>query len=232
MNMPLHSRAADAPRQDNRLLHEAVTERLRERIVHGDLAPGAKLNERVLCEQLGSSRTPLREALKSLASEGLVALLPNRGAVVAPLDAKRIREIFELMGALEGLAGELACANAGEADIAEIRALHYQMLAHHARSERAQYFRYNQLIHIKLVEMGGNGVLAQTYRNLNAQVRRARYFANLSQERWDKAVQEHEAILDALVRRDAPRLKSLLREHLGNKLEAVMQAFAEEETGA
>ena len=209
-----------------RLLTEAVVERLRDLIVQGDLAPEAKLNERVLCERLGISRTPLREALKYLASEGLVELLPNRGAVVAALKPQMVKDIFVVMGALEALAGELACRNASDADIAEIRATHYQMIAHYKRGELADYFRCNQLIHIKLVACAGNPTLTNTYRSLNAHVRRARYVANLSHERWDTAVEEHEQMLDALVKRDSSRLQQLLRDHLGNKLVIVMESIA------
>ncbi|HSN39558.1 MAG TPA: GntR family transcriptional regulator [Burkholderiales bacterium] len=208
-----------------RLLHEEVIDRLRDMIVQGELAPGTKLNERVLAELLGISRTPLREAIKYLASEGLVELLPNRGAMVAPLEPEKVKEIFTVLGALEALAGELACSNATDADIAEIRALHYQMVAHHARGELAQYFHYNQKIHIRLVECTGNTALAQVYRGLNAHVRRARYMANLSHERWDAAVREHEEILDALSMRDSPRLQQLLRDHLARKLVLVMEAL-------
>jgi DNA-binding GntR family transcriptional regulator len=116
-------------------------DRLRDMIVQGELLPGTKLNERVLCEQLGISRTPLREALKFLASEGLVELLPNRGAQVAPLESGKVKEMFVVLGSLEALAGELVCRNASDAEIAEIRSLHYQMVAHHARGELAAYFR-------------------------------------------------------------------------------------------
>ena len=130
-----------------------------------------------------------------------------------------------MLGSLEALAGDLACRNATDADIAEIRALHYQMIAHHARGELAQYFRCNQQIHIRLVECAGNATLAQVYRGLNAHVRRARYMANLSRERWDKAVREHEEILDALSARDSARLQALLRDHLANKLVLVMEAL-------
>jgi DNA-binding GntR family transcriptional regulator len=210
---------------ERRLLHEEVVDQLRDMIVQGGLAPETKLNERVLAAQLGISRTPLREAIKYLASEGLVELLPNRGAVVAPLRAAKVREIFTVLGSLEALAGELVCRNATDADIAEIRALHYQMIAHHARDELAQYFRCNQQIHIRLVECAGNATLAQVYRGLNAHVRRARYMANLSRERWDKAVREHEEILDALSARDSARLQALLRDHLANKLVLVMEAL-------
>jgi len=217
--------APQGPSAPARLLHETLIDRLRDMIVQGRLEPGTKLNERVLASELGGSRTPLREALKYLASEGLVELLPNRGAIVAPLDPERVKEIFAVMGALEALAGELACRHASDADINEIRALHYQMRAEHARGDLDEYFRFNQAIHLKLVELGGNDVLASVYRGLNANVRRARYMANLSQARWGQAVREHEAILQALVARDGPKLQSLLREHLANKLVLVIEAL-------
>lgn len=218
-----------AKRAEPRLLAAEVMERLRDMIIQGELAPGVKLNERVLCERLRTSRTPVREAIKYLASEGLVELLPNRGAIVTPITAQTVREMFELLGALEALAGELACSHATEADIAEIRALHFQMLAHHARGELAPYFRANQQIHMRLVESAGNAVLANTYRALNGHVRRARYMANLSRERWDHAVEEHEKILDAITRRDAALLPALLRSHLHNKMAVVMEALAQQD---
>ncbi len=224
--------AVTEKRIERRPLHEEVIDQLRDRIVLGELAPGARLNERVLCEQLGISRTPLREAIKMLATEGLVELLPNRGAIVTPLKAARIADTLAVMGALESLAGELACANASESDLAEIRALHFEMLAHHARRELAAYFRYNQFIHMKIIEAAGNPVLTNTYRQLNANVRRARYMANLSQKRWDAAVGEHEEILAALVSRDAPRLKRLLAEHLAHKVVSVMAALASNDVAA
>lgn len=210
---------------EHRLLHETVIDQLRDLIVTGELQPEAKLNERVLAEQLGTSRTPLREAIKFLASEGLVELVPNRGAMVAPLKPEKMREVFVVLGALEALAGELACRNASEADIADIRALHYHMLAHHAGGELTQYFRYNQQIHQRILDCAGNTTLTQTWRGLNAHVKRARYMANLSRERWDKAVKEHEDMLDALARRDGARLQTLLRDHLANKLVMVMEAL-------
>ena len=114
-----------------RLLHEEAADRLRDLIIQGRLAAGIRLNERLLTAQLGLSRTPLREAFKVLATEGLVELLPNRGAIVSQIDPVRLSETLAVMGALEALAGELACANATDAQINEIRALHYEMLAYH-----------------------------------------------------------------------------------------------------
>ena len=228
MGDALDTIAAETVRQplaERRLLHESAVDRLRDMIVQGVLTPGTKLNERALCEQLGISRTPLREALKVLSTEGLVALQPNRGAVVATLTEDRVREIFAVMGALEALAGELACRNMTADQLNEIRALHYQMLAHHARGELAPYFRCNQEIHLAIVEASGNATLVASYASLNAHVRRARYMANLSQARWDQAVAEHERILDALGRRDATQLQDLLRNHLGAKLTVVLAAL-------
>lgn len=207
-----------------RPLHEQAIDRLRDLIVQGELMPGERLNERVLCERLGISRTPLREAIKLLSSEGLVRLLPHRGAQVAPIEARRLSETLQVMGAMEALAGELACRHADAKAIADIRALHEDMLGKHKRADLAGYFRLNQAIHLKIVEASGNSILASTYRQLNANVLRARYMANLSPERWDEAVREHEEILAALEARDSVRLTKLLREHLAQKLAAVLNA--------
>jgi DNA-binding GntR family transcriptional regulator len=208
-----------------RPLHEEATDRLRDLIVQGRLAPGERLNERLLTAQLGLSRTPLREAFKVLATEGLVELLPNRGAIVSHMDEGRLSETLAVMGALEALAGELACRHATDAQVNEIRALHYEMRAYHARGDLAGYFKFNQAIHLKIVKYSGNAVLYQTYRQLNANVRRARYMANLSKDRWDAAVREHDEILAALGARDVERIKVLLSEHLARKLASVLAAL-------
>ena len=205
-----------------RPLHEEATDRLRDMIVQGRLAAGARLNERLLTAQLGVSRTPLREAFKVLATEGLVELLPNRGAIVSQMDPVRLSESLAVMGALEALAGELACLSATDAQINEIRALHFEMLAYHARGDLAGYFKFNQAIHLKIVKYSGNAVLFNTYRQMNGNVRRARYMANLSKERWDAAVREHDAILAALSARDITRIKALLSDHLAHKLSSVL----------
>lgn len=205
-----------------RPLHEEAADRLRDLIIQGRLAAGTRLNERLLTAQLGLSRTPLREAFKVLATEGLVELLPNRGAIVSQVDPVRLSETLAVMGALEALAGELACLHATEAQLNEIRALHYEMLAYHARGDLAGYFKFNQAIHLKIVKYAGNAVLYNAYRQLNGNVRRARYMANLSKERWDAAVREHEEILAALGARDLRRIKALLSDHLANKLSSVL----------
>ena len=193
-------------------LHEQLVERLREIILEGGLEAGAKIPERELCERLGVSRTPMREALKVLASEGLVSLVPNRGAVVRGLTREDIDDLFPLIGALEALAGELACERISDSEIAAIERLHADMV---------EYFRRNQQIHEEIVRASGNRLLADEYRTLSAPLRRARFVANLSGERWAQAVAEHERMLDALRQRDGERLAAILKSHLGHKHDAV-----------
>ncbi len=212
-------------------LHEELVARLRDLIVEGELAPGARVPERTLCQRFGVSRTPLREALKVLASDGLLELLPNRGATVARLTAADLDEMFPVMGALEALAGELACARISDAELAEIRALHYQMALHHTRGELPQYFRFNQRIHEAIMDAARNATLSRMYRSLAGRIRRARYVANMSQARWDQAVEEHEAILAALERHDGPALAQTLERHLRNKCETVKESFLVDDDG-
>src|SRR6266568_8744237 len=207
---------ADSDREDQSL-HDEILTRLRDHIVEGNIPDGGRVPERQLCEMLGISRTPLREALKVLASEGLVELLPNRGARVARLDERDIENMFQVMGALEALAGTLACARISEAELAEIAALHYEMLAQYTRRLLPEYFRLNQAIHAAIVAAARNSILTATYQSLAGRIRRARYLANLSEERWRHAVEEHEAILQALQARDGPRLAQQLADHLRNK---------------
>lgn len=205
-----------------RALHATVLARLRDMIVEGELAPGARLNERVLCEKLGVSRTPLREAMKMLAAEGLLALLPNRGAAVPELSADDIRDTFELMAALEAANGELACARITAAEIDEIRALHYEMLACYARRDLPGYYRRNHAIHALINLAARNPALTQIYRTVNARIQALRFRSNFNREKWEAAVEEHEQMIDALTKRDGARMRALLAQHLAHKCEAVL----------
>lgn len=217
---------APAGARDNRPAFDRLAADIRDMIVEGELAPGSRVPERVLCERFGVSRTPLREALKVLASEGLIELLPNRGARVVVLTGADVEEMFEVMAALEGLAGELAAARVTEPDIAELRALHYQMALHFTRGERMPYFRINQQIHSKIFEISGNRTLIGVYRGLAGRIRRARYVANISQTRWSEAMEEHERILAALDKRDGAMLGRTLKAHLRKTCETVQRALA------
>lgn len=214
---PARPPASDPPIVRRSLTDDAL-ERLRALIVAGEFAPGQRLPERELCERFRVSRTPLREAMKILAAEGLVRLLPNRGAMVPQLTLAELAEVFEVLEALESQAGELATARMSDAAIAEVRQLHEAMVEDHARGDLDAYFRRNQEIHWAIVAGAGNATLSEAYRRLSGRILRARYAANLSASRWAQAIQEHEMILAALEARDGTRLGALLRTHLSNKL--------------
>ena len=206
-----------------RVLHQEVALRLRQRIVEGHLAPGAKLNERELSELLQVSRTPLREAIKMLAAEGLVALLPNRGAVVVQLSEQDVADAFEVIAGLEGQAGELAAQRIGVAQLAEIRALHYEMLAAFTRRDLATYYRLNALIHTHINAAAGNRVLTQTWSNLNARLQALRFRSNFDEAKWQRAMQEHDRMIELLADRDATGLRALMTAHLLHKRDAVLE---------
>lgn len=215
-----------------RSLYLDVADRVRELIEQGDLAPGERISEKQLCEWFGVSRTPLREALKVLASEGLVELLPNRGARVVRLTLKMVKDTYDLMGALEGLSGELACQNISDEGIRAIRALHDEMLRHYRERNLPDYFRVNQRIHEGILAASGNEVLQETYSNLNQRVKRVRYSKKMTDDFWRKAVQDHEHMILALEARDGRRLGQILRDHLCNKLEVASLAGVVEDESA
>ena len=199
-------------------LHDETVARLRTMITEGELLPGSRIAERELCERFAISRTPLREALKVLASEGLVELLPHRGARVTNLSADELRDAFEVVAALEALAGELAARRIDAATLAEIESAHHRMAEHHRDGKLAEYFACNQIIHEAINRAAGNAQLTEMYALVSNRVRRARYMANHSPERWAAAMREHEEILDALRRRDGAACGALLRAHLEHKL--------------
>ena len=187
---------------------------LRDMIVQDKLKPGERIRERQLSERLNVSRTPLREAIKILVSEKLVESLPNRGAVVADPDPESIRELLEVLGELEAFGGRLAAENASEQQIAEIRALHYEMLAAFCRKDKLTYFKLNQKIHKRIMAASGNGALIDLHDQLNDRVYRFRYLSNQRNEEWPQAVDEHEEIVKALEARDREGIASLLSDHL------------------
>jgi DNA-binding GntR family transcriptional regulator len=206
-------------------LPEAAAERLRTLIIEGELAPGSKLNERELSERLGVSRTPLREAFRMLAADGLLVQLPNRGAQVVAMSRDDVRDAFEVMAALEGLAGELAAARITDAEVEGLRALQAEMDASHAASDLPAYYRVNREIHDRLNAIAANPVLANTYRALNARLHALRFRSNLNQMKWDAAVAEHRSMIAALAARDGAALRDLLIRHLRAKQQAVLASM-------
>lgn len=212
------------PRQPHRLaLHEEARDRLRGMIVRGHLAPSGSIGEAALCDLLGMSRTPVREALKLLAAEGLVELRSNRGAFVAPVRAEEIPPLFEVVAGIERLGAELAAARASTRDLAGLRQLQERMEAHHDAVELDAYFDLNQQIHCAIVAMAGNEVLTAAHAMLFARVERVRFLALGSRSRWDESVAEHRAVLAALEAREADRAGTAIAAHVRHTGERAME---------
>jgi DNA-binding GntR family transcriptional regulator len=204
-------------------LHEQVANRLRQMLVENRIAPGAKLNERELCEVLNVSRTPLREAIKMLAAEGLVELVPNRGAIALQLTEADVLNTFEVMAGLEGQSGELAAERITDAQLAEIRAMHFEMMAAYTRRDLPAYYRLNAAIHRAINAAASNPVLSATYNQVNARLQALRFKSNQDEDKWQRAVQEHGQMIEALTARDGAAMRAVLVAHLNHKRDVVME---------
>lgn len=204
-------------------LHEQVAHRLRQMLVENRILPGAKLNERELSEVLNVSRTPLREAIKMLAAEGLVELLPNRGAIAVELSEADVLNTFEVMSGLEAQSGELAAQRITEAELDEIKAMHYEMLAAYTRRDLPAYYRLNAAIHGAINAAAKNPVLTATYKQVNARLQALRFRSNQDGEKWSAAVKEHDMMIEALSARDPLAMRTVLASHLSNKLDVVIE---------
>jgi DNA-binding GntR family transcriptional regulator len=204
-------------------LHIQAVQRLRQMLIENRVAPGAKLNERALSEELKVSRTPLREAIKMLAAEGLVELLPNRGAIALALSEADVLNTFEVMAGLEAQSGELAAQRITDAELAEVKAMHFEMLAAYTRRDLPNYYRLNAAIHNAINAAAKNPVLTTTYQQVNARLQALRFSSNNDEDKWLAAMQEHEQMINALTARDAAAMRRVLMAHLGNKRDVVVQ---------
>lgn len=208
---------------------QVAADELRRLIIAGDLAPGQRISERAVGEYLGgTSRTPLREALKVLAAEGLVTLSPNRGATVTALSEREVEEAIEFLIGLESQAADAACEHITEAQLAEIEHLHDEMHRAFRAQQLMAYFELNQTIHQRIVEAAGNRVLARVYATECARIRRYRYAGNRRHERWERAMAEHDRILEALKARDGALLREMLRAHHRNGWRVARQLVTRE----
>lgn len=206
-------------------LHESLVAPLREMILQGELRPGDKVPEEQLCERFGVSRTPIREALKVLAAEGVLQILPHRGAIVARITEDQIEELFPIMASIERLAGLLACERATDADIARVRALHDRMMACFESGDEVDYLKHNRLIHESFFEIAGNVTLSAFYQQILTRIHACRFVVRKSREHWANAVSEHCAMIEALEARDGMRLATLLETHVTGTTAGIARAF-------
>ncbi len=210
-------------------LHVKAADRIRRMIVKGTLPAGLDVAETELCAKLGMSRTPLREAMKLLAAEGLVELRRNRSARITPLDVKHVSDIFEAVACLERSAAELAAVRMTERDLARLARLQTTLERHFTNGDLVSYFGVNQKVHASIIAASSNAVLVNMHAHLMTQVERARYFALRAHGRWEESIAEHRAILESLENRDPPRAGALLFEHVRHTGDAVCRLIADGE---
>ncbi|MCB4767905.1 GntR family transcriptional regulator [Ancylobacter sp. Lp-2] len=203
-------------------LHDDVVDQLRQMIIRCELVPGERFTEQKLVEKFGVSRTPLREALKILASEGLVEMRPHRGSSVSPISIEEISETFAVLGTLEEMAGPLVCDRVSNVDIARLERIKDEMSSKRDATDRNSYFELNVAFHQSMIALSGNAVLSATYNQLFGKLQRARYLVNDDQNRWSESAREHSWIMEALRQRDGAELSKRLREHNSRTAQAVL----------
>ncbi len=201
-----------------RALYEEVAELLRQRIFSKQLEPGSWIDELKLAEEYGISRTPLREALKVLATEGLVTMKVRRGAYVTEVNAKDQRDVYHLLSLLESDAAGVVAATATQAQLADLQTLHQSLVA--ARGNTETFFEINERFHVRLLEIADNRWRDQLVADLRKVMKLNRHNSLLKSGRVDESLQEHQLILDALLARDAALSAQRMREHFANGLEA------------
>lgn len=208
-----------------RYLHDEVVDRMRDLIRSGELEPRARVNESELTERFGISRTPLREAIKILATEGLLELLPNRGARVASLSQTEIEEMIEVIAGLEATAAEIACRRITDDEIAGIEADHDAMIEAWEARDTGTYFRLNRTIHEAIMEASRNTTLEGIYTSLSGRIQRSRYSVHQTDAQWAAAVADHKRMISLLHARDGESLSALMRAHIRAKKSVIAETY-------
>lgn len=201
-----------------RALYEEVAELLRQRIFSRELEPGSWIDELKIAEDYGISRTPLREALKVLAAEGLVTMKVRRGAYVTEVNEKDLVDIYHLLGLLESDAAGVVATRATAEELRELQALHDALEA--AAPDRDRFFELNERFHMRLLEIADNRWRNQMVADLRKVMKLNRHSSLFKSGRIEESLAEHRAVMAALLARDADLTRQRMQEHFRNGLEA------------
>nr|WP_310463241.1 GntR family transcriptional regulator [Sphaerotilus sp.] len=201
-----------------RALYQEVAERLRERIFNRELEPGSWIDEQKLTAELGISRTPLREALKVLAVEGLVTMKVRRGAYVTEMSTHDVQQVYHLLALLESDAAGDVARNASPEELAQLRALHDRL--EREVHQREFFFATNEAFHVQLMTIAGNRWRQQIVADLRKVMKLNRHHSLFKQGRPEESLNEHRAMMYALERRDGALATRLMRAHFDNGLAA------------
>lgn len=201
-----------------RALYEEVAEQLRQRIFRRELEPGGWIDEVKIAQEFGISRTPLREALKVLAAEGLVTMKVRRGAYVTEVSETDLADVYHLLSLLESDAAGVVAQKASDEQVKELQQLQKELEA--AQNNRDKFFAVNERFHMRLLEIAGNRWRDQLVTDLRKVMKLNRHNSLLKTGRVKESMLEHRAIVDAIVHRDARAATKRMQEHFRNGLKA------------
>jgi len=206
-------------------LYVEVAERLRQRIFKRELEPGSWIDELRIAEEYGISRTPLREALKVLAAEGLVTMKVRRGAYVTEVSPHDLADVYHLLSLLESDAAGVVAARATDAELAELQVMHAALeeAALPGTANTDAFFAVNERFHMRLLEIANNRWRDQMVADLRKVMKLNRHSSLFKTGRIQESLQEHRAIMAALGARDADATAQRMREHFANGLQAAAQ---------
>lgn len=201
--------------------HVKVADMLRDLIMTGKLKEGDKINENELCETLGISKTPLREALRVLSVEGLIRLVPHRGSFVTKPTIEEIAEMFDVMSLLEGFCAREACMKMTPKDIARLEKLHAKLEKNFEKRDQEEYIRTNNQYHSLVQKIAGNRTLNQIVNGLRKKILLYRFQSLNLTERFEHSIREHRDLLEAFKERDHTGAETLMKKHLQNQSQAL-----------
>lgn len=190
-------------------------------IIHGDLKEGEKIKEDELCDKLGISKTPLREAIRVLTTEGLIKHLPNRGSFVTKPTFEEIKEMFDIMCVLEGVCAREAAKKMSAKDLQTLESLHSKLEEQYQKRDQQKYIKYNNQYHSFVQEIAGNRTLNSIVNGLRQRILLYRFQSLNLPDRFDESIKEHRELLDAFRKKDADRAESIMKYHLWKQFKAV-----------
>jgi DNA-binding GntR family transcriptional regulator len=214
-----------------RTLHQEVTDRIREMIHGGVLVRGQKIDEKQIAESMGVSRTPVRESLRVLHSEGLIDLIPHKGAYLIQPRVEEVQDMFEVISVLEGTCARLAAKKMTEKDLKELESLHSTLEKHFRKRNHEAYLECNHLLHLRIQQLSGNKVLNDVLNSLRQKVLLHRHRQLYHKDRFERSMQEHRDLLEALQKRNPELAEQAMKRHLINQCEALVDLYASKKTG-
>lgn len=217
---------------ETKTLHQEVTARIREKIRRGDLVGGQKIDEKQLSELMCVSRTPVREALRILHSEGIVDLIPHKGAFVTRPSIEEIQNLFEVMSVLEGTCARLAAQKITKEDFGKIEYLHRELEKQFRKKNPEAYLEVNHKLHVLIQEVSGNKILIDVLNGLRQKILLHRHRQLYHKDRFKKSMQEHRQLLEALRKRNPALADTCMKRHLIKQCKALVDLYSTRETNS